>query len=310
MELMSLRFGASVGGVAALLVACQALVSSDVVQCNADSDCAARGAAFAGTRCENHVCRAATAAGDAGPDAAEGGSADPKWGCLGNVTWPNQSPTEKIRFLQRFHRLIGGTPIVGVHIKACASLDPECATPFAEADTNADGDAILEIPRNFRGYFHMPVAPPSFPNMAPSLVAVYPPPDKDVLQPPPEGSVPILVSIAELDYLLSQVKSAADPNLGHVFGLTTSCDGAPAAGVSLRTSIKDAKTVQYYYEGNGTPSVTAQVSDPTGNAGFLNLPAGIVSLETQVPSLARKAGSYSVLVKKGSVTVIDLVPTP
>lgn len=306
---MRLRRRISVGGVAGLLVSCQALLSSDVVQCNADSDCAARGAAFAGTRCESHVCRA-TSSADAGPEGGDGAPADPKWGCLGKITWASQSPTEKVRVLQRFHRLVGGTPIVGLHIKACASLDPECVTPLTEADTNASGDAILEVPRNFRGYFHMPVGPSSFPNMAPSLVALYPPPDKDVLKPPAEGAVPILVSIAELDTLLLQVKSAADPSLGHVFGFAVTCDGAPAAGVSLRTSIKDSKTVQYYYEGNGTPSVTAQESDATGNAGFLNLPTGVVSLETQVPSLARRAGSYSVLVKKGTVTVIDLVPTP
>lgn len=300
----------------ALLVSCQALVSSDVYQCTSDAECAARGAAFSGTRCEERVCRPASVTDaspnpgiDAGKDAAP---QDPKWGCLGNVQWPAQSTTEKVRYRQRFTRLIGSTPIAGVRVKACASLDPECANPFVQGDTDAKGDIVLDVPKYFRGYLHMPVGPATFTDMAPTIYAVYPPPEKDsdLVAEPAQGTVPILVSLAELNYLLSQVGSATDPNLGHLFGLTTDCQRQPTGGVSLRSSVRDPKTVQYYYEGNGTPSITAQESDSTGNAGFLNLPVGVISMETQVPGLARKAGSYSVLVKKGSVTVIDFVPTP
>ena len=309
---MFLRLGGSLGAVA-ILASCQAFVSSNVFQCTTDGDCTSRGGDFAGTRCESRVCRPVSAVPDAGVDAAvDSGPKDPKWGCLGNVSWPSQSPTEKVRYRQRFNRLLAATPIVGVRVKACASLDPECTTPFAQGETTATGDIILDLPKHFRGYLHVPVGPDSFKDMAPTILAVYPPPDKDsnLAVEPAVGTVPILVSLAELNFLLGQVGSATDPNLGHVFGLTTDCAGQPTGGVSLRTSIRDPKTIQYYYEGNGTPSVTAQESDSTGNAGFLNLPAGVISMETQVPSIARKAGSYSVLVKKGSVTVVDLVPTP
>lgn len=312
---MSFRFGASLGA-AALLVSCQALVSSDVFQCTTDGDCTSRGGDFSGTRCENRVCRPNAPVGDAAQDTSSAVDAapprDPKWGCLGNVQWPAQHGTEKVRFRQRFSRLIGATPIVGLHIKACASLDPECVSALAEGDTDTKGDILLDIPKYFRGYLHIPVGPETFRDMAPTLYAVFPPPEKDsdLTKEPAQGKVPILVSLTELNFLLNQVGSATDPNLGHLFGLATDCTGEPTAGVSLRTAVRDAKTVQYYYEGNGTPSLTAQVSDSTGNAGFLNLPAGVISMETQVPSLARKAGSYSLPIRKGSVTVIDLVPTP
>lgn len=228
------------------------------------------------------------------------------------MQWPAQSSTEKVRYRKRLNRLLGTTPVVGVRVKACASLDPECTSPFAEGDTSAAGDIILDIPRHFRGYLHVPVGPDSFKDMAPTLLPIYPPPEKDsdLAVEPAAGTVPFLVSLAELNYLLGQVGTSTDPNLGHVLGLTTDCTGTPAAGVSLRASARDPKTLQYYYEGNGTPSITAQESDSTGNAGFLNFPAGVISMETQVPAIARKAGSYSVLVKKGWVTVIDLVPTP
>ncbi len=312
---MSLRAVASISFFAACTLACQVLVSSDVVQCKSDSDCTNRGGVFVGMRCEEQVCRAPSSVADSGTDDAstpDATSTDPKWGCLGTVTWPQQSTTEKVLYRQRFSRLIGGTPIVGVHVKACASLDPECKSPLAESDTDTKGDVVVSVPKHFRGYLHMPVGPESFREMAPTIYAVYPPPAKDsnLTAEPQVGTVPILVSLSELDFLLAQVKSSTDPNLGHLFGLTTDCTGNPTSGVSLRTAVRDPKTVQYYYEGNGTPSVTSQESDATGNAGFLNLPTGVISMETQVPKLAKKAGSYSVLVKKGSVTVIDFVPTP
>ena len=123
--------------------------------------------------------------------------------------------------------------------------------------------------------------------------------------------MPIAVSIAELDFLLAQVKTSTDPNLGHIFGLVTDCRFAPVGGVSVKAVQNDAKTVQYYYEGNDTPTVTRKETDPSGNAGFLNLPSGIISIETTIPAQGNKrTGSYSVLVKRGSVTILNMVPTP
>lgn len=295
------------------LLSCQALVSSTVAQCDIDADCVARGATFAGTRCESHVCRASFA--DAGVDAGVGAGdgalpADPSWACVGKVQWATQSATDKVRYHLRFARLIGGTPIVGLHGKACGSLDPECTSPFSEANTDARGELELEIPRLFRGYIHLPVGPSTFPTMAPTLVAVYPPPDQDVLTPFADITL-TPVSLDELNFLLTQVKSAADPNLGHVFGLAMDCNNRRAPGVSVSSSAKDVKTVQYYYQGVDNPTVTAQETDVNGNNGFLNLPPGVVTLETRPSSLGtRKSGTYGLLVKKATVTIVYMVPTP
>lgn len=312
---MALRTVMSVSAVTGLLVACQVIVSSDVVQCSSDADCTARGGDFVGTRCQSSLCTKVSSIADAGvedasPDVAP---ADPKWGCLGNVQWPAQSPTETVKFRERFRRLIGSVPIVGLKVAACASLDPDCTSPLAQGETNEKGDIVLDVPKNFRGYLHMPAGPATFTDMAPTIYAVYPPPSKDadlVTEPEP-AKVPIGVSISELNILLAQVQSAADPNLGHIFGLVVDCQSAPTGGVALKSAQVDPKTIQYFYEGNDTPSVTRTETDPSGNAGFLNLPPGIVSLELTLPAQGNKrTGSYSVLVKKGSVTIINLVPTP
>jgi len=259
---MYLRAVVSLSGVAGLLVACQALVSSDVVQCTTDPDCAARGGEFAGTRCVEGVCTRAADVAEAGSDATSVDAApiDPKWGCLGNVQWPPQSSTEKVKFRERFRRLVGSTPIVGLRVKACVSLDPECNSPVAQGDTDAKGDIVLDLPKHFRGYLHMPVGPDAFRDMAPTIFAVYPPPDRDVdlTKEPDPAKVPIAVSIAELDFLLAQVKSATDPNLGHIFALATDCSFAPSGGVAVKSSQADPKTVQYFYEGNDTPNSPAR----------------------------------------------------
>ena len=306
-----LRSALSAAALVSLVAACQALVSSDVVQCSSDADCTSRGGAFAGTRCQENLCTAPTVitTGDGVEASVDAAPVDPKWGCLGNVQWPPQSGTEKVKFRERFRRLVSATPIVGLKVKACASLDPECNSPVAQAETNTKGDVVLDLPKHFRGYLHMPTGPDSFQDMAPTIYAVYPPPDRDTdLVTEPE---PIAVSIAELNFLLYQLKTSTDPNRGHILGLVRDCRFAPAGGVSVKSAQTDPKTLQYYYEGNDTPNITRKETDATGNAGFLNIPTGVVSIETTLPAEGNKrTGSYSVLVKKGSVTILNMVPTP
>lgn len=308
-----LRSALSAAALVSLVAACQALVSSDVVQCSSDADCTSRGGAFAGTRCQENVCTSSTVVTtDGGVDASvDAAPVDPKWGCLGNVQWPAQSATEKVKFRERFRRLLSPAPVVGLKVKACGPLDPECVSPFAQGETDANGDVVLDLPKHFRGYLHMPAGPDSFKEMAPTILAVYPPPDRDSdLKSDPD--VPKNgVSLAELDFLLAQVKSATDPNLGHIFGLVQDCKLQRTAAVAVKANQSDPKTVQYYYEGNDTPNITRKETDATGIAGFLNVPTGIVTIETSLPAQGgRRVGTYSVLVKKGSATILPMVPTP
>src|SRR5688572_7893563 len=54
---------------ASLSSSCSVLVEQDRVQCSVDADCADRG--LAGAVCVDSICQP-----------------EPKWGCLGSVTWP------------------------------------------------------------------------------------------------------------------------------------------------------------------------------------------------------------------------------
>lgn len=301
----SLILGATVVG-----AGCQAVIDADVVQCDTASDCDARGGDFAGRDCVEHVCRRRIV--DAGSGEAEAGPVDPIVGCAGAVTWSAQDLSRKVRIRRRFIKLIGEAPIVDLHVLACSSVDPECTSPYAEGRTDAKGDVILDVPFAFRGYLHMPEAPSTFSDMMPHLYAIYPPPEKDtdLSVEPRTGTSPILVSLGELNILLAQVGASVDPALGHLSAQVYDCLGNPLAGANVRSNTRDPKTIQYYYSGNNTPSLTAEATNETGVTGMLNLPPGVIGFDVTVPAIGKKFGTYSVLFKKGAVTIVDMAPTP
>jgi hypothetical protein len=294
---------------AASLLSCQLVLPSDSQQCRSNSDCSSRGGAFPSTVCEDFVCR--VQAVDAGKD-KDVAVTDPKWGCIGNVKWLPQSSVEKVLHRERFLRLIGDVPVVGVQVSACASVDPECQSPVSNGVTDDKGDAVLSIPRNFRGFFQASKAPPTLSTMIPTLVALYPPPDvsSDLSVDPVLGTTNVLLARSELDTLLLQGGGGADFELGHVFASTLDCTGTVTGGVALRSSVRGPKTIPFYLGGNGAPSIDAQQTDATGVGGFFNLPNGNVTIEAQLPALVRKVGDFPVLIKKGTITLLNIVPTP
>jgi hypothetical protein len=280
-------------------------VDADVEQCRTDADCAQRGTAFLGRTCIGQVCRTRDA-GDAG-DAA----LDPVFGCLGSVAWPAERFDVKVRFRQRFIRLLGEVPVVGMPVLACGSLDPECAQVVTQGLTDGNGEIVLDVPLGFRGYLHMKTGGPGFLSMLPHLLAVLPPPaaDSDLTSPIPSSRSWILTSERELNLLLGNVGAAVDPSLGHINAATLDCSGQPLAGVHVVTPNEGPKTIEYYFAGLSTPSVSATETDSTGVVGFINVLPGVVKLDTRVVAASRHHGTYSLLVKKGSVTLVDLAPT-
>lgn len=148
--------------------------------------------------------------------------------------------------------------------------------------------------------------------MVPSLIAVVPPPAKDD---DPDASIPgalapHLTSTGEINALLAQIGSSVDPTLANVLGIVLDCQGNPASGVSVRLDVRDKKTVGYYSDDTGTPSVTAQETAGRGEAGFVNTPTGPVSVEATVTSLNKKVGRYTVIAKPGYITYLPMSPGP
>lgn len=296
-------------GAAGVSAACSVLVDADVVQCNVDSDCAGRGLGAA--TCANAVCVSAADASlaDAAPESAP---VDPKWGCLGSIKYGTQDiEAPKVLFRQRFVRFLGEAPVTQMNVSACGRLDPDCAVPLGTATTDDAGYLNLMVPKFFEGYLSL--SPPStFATMVPSLVAVIPPPEKDA---DPAAVIPgrlaaHLTSNGEINALLQGIGASVDPALSNILGLAVDCQGNPASGVSLRIEVKDKKTVSYYTDYTGTPSVTAQETADRGEGGFVNTPTGPVTIEATVTSLNKRLGRYTVITKAGHITYLPMSPGP
>lgn len=296
-------------GGAGLSAACSVLVDADVVQCSVDSDCAGRG--FGNATCANAVCVTATdaAVADVAPEAAP---VDPQWGCLGTVKWGTQDiEAPKVLFRQRFVRFLGESPVTQMNVVACGRLDPDCTVPLGTATTDDAGYLNLMVPKFFEGYLSLS-PPPTFSTMVPSLVAVIAPPERDA-----DPNLVIagnlsahLTSTGEVNALLQAVGASLDPALSNILGLVTDCQGKPASGVSLRIEVRDKKTVGYYTDYTGTPSVTAQETADRGEGGFLNTPTGPVTIEATVTALNKKVGRYTVTTKAGHITYVPMSPGP
>jgi hypothetical protein len=146
--------------------------------------------------------------------------------------------------------------------------------------------------------------------MIPAIVPITPPPEADTTRVFDPTIAPAIVTTSQLNFLLKQIEATADPELGHIFGLTVDCTGAPAEGVSINAANRVGKTVPFYYAGGGTPTIAATQTDATGFGGFVNIPAGVVDVTLIRVATGQVIGKYPVFVRKASATTIDFWPTP
>jgi hypothetical protein len=237
-----------------------------------------------------------------------GASTSPETACLGKVTWPSQSASEKVVVRARFARLLNEDPVVGSIARACSVVDPVCASPTAMATTDAQGKVELEVPRNYRGYIELTQGAGGFSGMVPLMLWLIPPPDRS---PDPDAPVEVnrVVSESELNFLLNQAGTSIDVDAGHIATRARNCVG-PAAGIALSIAPRAPSVVQYYYGGNGAPTVQTTESDPSGRAGFLNVPPGSVVIEAKIAATGQRIGSYPVVVRRGTFTLFEPSPTP
>ncbi len=304
--------------VVCLGVGCQVLVPSDVYQCTTDDDCAARGAAFESTTCVERVCAPlpATTAADADADASgpavDASPVDPKWGCIGSVKWNAQSESEQVLQRWRFVQLLSEAPIKGLRVRACSRLDLQCDRPVVEADSDERGYVTMNVPKYFDGFVLVP-APPSLPDLMPTINYVLPPPETS-MNPTEEIAINRSIHLAttnDFNVLLVLAGSSADAAHGHLLGHAIDCAGAAAAGVFLHSDLADDKTVPYYVESGGFPSVTATETGPGGESGFMNLPPGSRKIDSFVRELGNKRmASQTALIRAGYVTHIAFLPVP
>lgn len=295
--------------------ACSLILEAEDKQCSSNLDCEARG--FSGATCSDGLCVLSSAAGGMGGDAGEpeaGGrdaspevepDADTMWGCVGNVSWPDPDITTPVTVKRRILKLIGEAPVEGLTLTACSPLDFECSQPIATGTTDANGDVEVPVYSGFDGYL-MGDAPDSYPEMVPALMYVFPPP---VVDDPIEIDEPLHVTASgEVDFMSQVLEMEVKPELGHILSLALDCQGRPAAGASLKIDIVSTDTVPYYMNGS-LPSRVLTETGSEGEAGFINVPPGLITVTTTVSGVG-KVSQLTVLVRAGYITYLPLAPSP
>jgi hypothetical protein len=293
------------GAIAAGDAACSLIAAPTGEQCATTADCAARGAKFANTECQNKVCVAKPAATDAGIDS---GPVDPKWACLGKVRaeTPKKS-TVKVSVPLRDLTTRG--PVVQMSCRLCAKVDPDCATPIAgPVSPSPDGIVAFDVSASFDGYVEAKAPVPdggTLPSYVPSLVFFNPPLVDDTVY----IAVP-LVSYTVLATLAQQTGgSTIDPALGGALFEAHDCKGTATDGVTA-TIDTSADTTRRFFFVNGLPNEAAKGTDGTGYGGFINAPPGVRTVTGDRVDGKGKLGTISVLVRKGYLSYSVLPPLP
>lgn len=238
---------------------------------------------------------------DGGMGGGGGGDEEPEWCCLGAVEVASPA-TATIDLGVRAVAFVTGSNLDGLTVKACATTDTACASPVAQGITDAEGKLKLTVPTGdvgFDGFFDVTGG-----TIRPALVFPFPPPVQD------QDDVAVqLVTNSIYPLLQTSVGFTPDPARGDLVVLATDCNANQAPGVKVAASTADAESISIYVVGMA-PSVDATETDPSGIAGWFNLPAAPVDISATLAIDAAAIGTISVFVRPGSITYTTIPPTP
>jgi hypothetical protein len=287
------------------LAACSLLVPLDEQQCTVSADCTARGGLFTGAVCVNNVCVAPSHTEDAAADA--GMDAGP-WGCLDQpAEAPNMMPvTVTFKIFNALDPVVNEgvtaasyTPVPGVSVEGCNSLDVLCTSPITPQAVSDDaGEATVVVADSFGGYFQF-VGPGFLPSILyPGRLLA----DASTFQ-PDLGALNTSATLAIASIL--QVPMLVDPEagVGQAFAQVYDCFDQLAPGVSFTFGLVDGgpNAVQWY-QSSGFPSKYATQTDSQGTGGTLNVPPGSLLMTARLAGTTRILGTANPLIRPGWVT--------
>lgn len=305
--------------VAAPLAACSVLLDTTKPQCRVDGDCDARGGAFVGATCVASFCQAPGAAQeasvtDAGGALDAGADVDPILGCVGELPVPTpKTPTVKLDIL--LHDFLQqGKPVTQVQARVCPSPnDPLCSAGTAPITPGADGHVKFELDVSkgaFSGYIAVDPTTPDAGSDAAAPEAYMPTRIAYTNQ-------PIAADLTD-DWLMATPSTLStftslynlqplDPKLGFVILVVKSCKDVELAGAVVAPDLTGSTSLGFYFV-DGTPSVTAKVTDSTGYFGFLNSPTGARTFTASYKN--KHLGTLTTFAYPNTITVGPLGPDP
>jgi hypothetical protein len=240
------------------------------------------------------------------------------WGCLDEPP-PAKGPLDdalKVQVITFDPQGLGGTkfdrsnytPVDGINVKLCASIDADCQRPAQEQVTDARGRASFALPPKasvflrytrsdlfpINAYIHPSVLGPRLD--AESGAFLFPSP---------------MLSKSAFGFLaaLAGVKVDDSGESGHLFMRATNCLGGFSSGVSFTVDRTSPNTVPFVVI-NGLPSPTATVTDEEATAGALNVPKGPVTVTARIGAAGRVIGTFNGIVMPKTVSVVEVAPAP
>lgn len=247
------------------------------------------------------ACVATSGCGDDETATGAGGGPPlpPGLECLGSV----ELPTTMLTMADLNATVIDNStrdPIVGLIFKVCGESDAACASPLAQATTDAQGAFTVTMPTGptgFTGYGEL-----TAPSYIPALLRGSNPFIPDPMQTVGFGMVPI----AAISILAQAFGIQADPAKGHVLIYVYACTGGFASDVVF--NVEGAEVIGY--NANNMVSFEATATDAGGQGFALNVTPGNVSITASLAAGGARLGSLSMHVRAGHVTQILMDPTP
>jgi hypothetical protein len=288
-RLLSMHAAATLKAVLGLLgcvsvSACSLTVDASRAQCASDLDCTTGVHALPGGVCIDSLCEV-----------------KPEWSCLSleaaEPALDIQAPGATLDVVLPVIDLVTQAPVPGLSAALCRKIDLNCQAPLARIFSNTDGAFELQLEQDFEGYLEIeaPDVVPGLYFFSPPLVAGERLPTLAVLSPTMMGS------------LMDELDAQPATGRGNALLTTQNCAGALSAGVVYETADAGPET-RRFYAADGLPSVHATHTDASGYGGFLNLPAGPVSVASLVDESALPLASVSLLVRAGFITYGRILP--
>ena len=220
------------------------------------------------------------------------------WGCL--KTAPNQArtpgtPGQLIVYSLRLVDLATDQPYADVPVQACGLTDIACDSPVATTTTDADGWLNVRLTENFSGYLEIDSRPRAVPYLfhlpeaGLKTMADYP---------------LAMITLESFGALLVALDLPTDPNLAAIGVRAFDCQGMPAAGVKLTSSVGG---LPWYFE-QGLPNTERVETNVSGLGGFIGTPAGLSQLDAKLPD-GRVIASRSIIVRGQWMSAGYLRPT-
>ena len=253
-----------------------------------------------------------TGAGDAAEPATVDSIAD--WSCLGKVKVPAPEMAT-IPFDFGLADPFTGKVVKGATVKSCARTDTACASPFETVVSDDLGFAAFKLPTGaagFDGFFEVQVGS-EIPNLNYHGDAFS-----------RKGADQRLYwGDSQLSTLFASSAVARDPALATIgvqahdckespggvpCGSDPSCSTYIPGGVSFSIDVQDPKIVLGYIQSAGSALVISTKATSTtalvGLAGFLNVPAGPITVTAKVAATGQIIGSYPMTARAGAMTLL------